>query len=297
MSHKGRYSLIWIADQLSGSNASRWLKSIGITTSLFWEEIRIWSITAGCYLAFQSSWICNEDSFLLGWLDEFFIGFFRTLRRQPTRRLIRQWPALAGRHSDPYRRACSQWHASVWHQPLLTSVQRLCLEDLSTVLWNRFDQTASDWRLEAARCYVRCCSSHCSIQTWNTVHIRLGDSRSSPGREHLQSGEHPQRKFVSLVYREPIERSWFVCVSRFRSLPSIESFEILARNLWKRWSIKRRTIRWIVNYVPCMVNHGPRPRRPSTFLIQVPNHRRACILIVGIRIRNTSLPRAKHPKT
>ena len=46
-----------------------------------------------------------------------------------------------------------------------------------------------------------------------------------------------------------------------------------------------------------MVNHGPRRRRPSTFLIQVPNRRRACILIVGIRILNTSIPREKHPKT
>ena len=70
------------------------------------------------------------------------------------------------------------------------------VEDLGALLRNGFDQTASDRRVEAARRHERRRASNRAIQTRNAVDLRLGNPRSSPRGEHLQSGKYSERSFL-----------------------------------------------------------------------------------------------------
>ena len=149
------------------------------------------------------------------------LGSPRPFGSQSTRRSVRQRPTVAGRHTHAHRRARPQWHASLRHQPVSASVQRVRVEDPGALLRNRFDQTACHRRLEASRGHVGRRAEDRALQTRDTVYLRLGNTRSSPHRRHLQSREHPE--CTSIARPSARSSAAFSLSSRFRSRPSTAS--------------------------------------------------------------------------
>ena len=104
---------------------------------------------------------------------------------------------------------------------MFTSLQWLCLEDFSALLWNRFNKTTCHRRFETSSGYIRRRTKNCSIQTWDTVHFCLGNPRSIIGRKYLQFGKYSQCKTFSLF-------NWF---DRFDFLFQVSSINRVLRNL------------------------------------------------------------------